>query len=86
MPSGHDLLEIPMPDGSVRSTLYLEPALRQALREKAVIQHRSMSDIVNDAIRAMLREDEEDLADFAERAGEPLITYEALQAELKADL
>ena len=74
-----------MPGGAVRSTLYLDPALHQALRLKAAIQHRSMSEIVNDAVRAALREDEEDLAAFAERSGEQPITYEALLAQLKAD-
>jgi plasmid stability protein len=74
-----------MTHGAVRSTLYLDPALHQALRLKAAIQHRSMSEIVNDAVRAALREDEEDLAAFAERADEQPITYEALLAQLKAD-
>jgi plasmid stability protein len=74
-----------MPDGTVRSTLYLDPALHQALRLKAAIQHRSMSEIVNDAVRAALREDEEDLAAFAERAGEQPITDVELLAQLKAD-
>lgn len=69
----------------VRSTVYLEPGLHQALRLKAATVRRSMSDIVNDAVRAALREDEEDLAAFAERAGEEPLTYEELLAQLKAD-
>ncbi len=44
-----------------------------------------MSEIVNDAIRAALREDEEDLAAFAERGGEKALTYEQFLARLKAD-
>ena len=74
-----------MPGDAVRSTLYLETGLHQALRIKAASTHRSMSEIVNDAIRAALREDEEDLAAFAERAAEQPISYEALLARLKAD-
>lgn len=74
-----------MGQAAIRSTLYLEPALHQALRLKAATTHRSMSDIVNDAIRAALREDEEDLAAFAERAGETSVSYEAFLARLKAD-
>jgi plasmid stability protein len=70
---------------AVRSTLYLDPMVHQALRLKAAIAHRSMSDIVNDAIRAALREDEEDLAAFTERVGETPISYEAFLAQLKAD-
>jgi len=70
---------------AVRSTLYLDPALHQALRLKAATAHRSMSDIVNEAIRAALREDEEDLAAVAERQNEKTVSYEELLAQLKAD-
>ncbi|BBL71925.1 hypothetical protein [Methylogaea oryzae] len=74
-----------MSSEAIRSTLYIEPALHQALRLKAASAHRSMSEIVNDAIRAALREDEEDLAAFAERAEEPTVSYEVFLAKLKAD-
>jgi plasmid stability protein len=74
-----------MSGAAVRSTLYLDPELHQALRLKAATAHRSMSDIVNDALRAALREDEEDLASFTERAGEPTLSYEEFLAQLKAD-
>ncbi len=70
---------------AIRSTLYIEPKLHQALRLKAATSHRSMSNIVNDAVREALREDEEDLAAFAERAGETPLSYEELLAQLKAD-
>ncbi len=74
-----------MSSTAIRSTLYLEPKLHQALRLKAASSRRSMSDIVNEAVRAVLREDEEDLAVFAERAGEKPLSYEELLAQLKAD-
>jgi plasmid stability protein len=74
-----------MSNDAIRSTLYLEPALHRALRLKAATAHRSMSEIVNDAIRAALREDEEDLAAFVERAGEKTLSYEEFLAQLKAD-
>lgn len=69
----------------VRSTIYLEPALHQALRLKAAATRRSMREIVNDAVRIALREDEEDLAAFDEQAAEPSVTYEVFLAKLKAD-
>lgn len=69
----------------VRATLYLEPALHQALRLKAASAHRSISEIVNEAIRAALREDEEDLAAFGKRAREKTLSYEDFLAQLKAD-
>lgn len=70
---------------TVRSTFYLEPDLHQALRNKAATTHRSMSEIVNDAVRALLREDEEDLAAFSGRAKEKSVSYEQFLAKLKAD-
>ena len=74
-----------MPRDTIRATPYLEAALREALRLKAATVHRSMSELVNDAIRAALSEDEEDLAAFAERDREPSIGYEAFLAQLKAN-
>jgi plasmid stability protein len=74
-----------MGNDAIRATLYLEPSLHQALRLKAAIARRSMSEIVNDAIRAALREDEEDVAAFAARAKEKTVSYEQFLAKLKAD-
>jgi len=73
-----------MPGDTVRSTIYLEAILHQALRLKAATAHRSMSKLVNDAVRTALREDEEDLAAFAEREREQSISYEAFRARLRA--
>jgi plasmid stability protein len=66
-----------------RSTIYLDSALHHALRIKAVHTHRSMSELVNDAVRMALREDQEDLAAFDERAEEPTISYEELLKDLR---
>lgn len=66
-----------------RSTIYFDPELHKALRIKAANTERSISDLVNDAVRLALREDQEDLAAFEERAAEPTITYEALLENLK---
>jgi plasmid stability protein len=74
-----------MAGDAIRSTLYIDPALHRALRLKAASAHRSMSEIVNDAIRAALREDEEDLAAFGKRAREKSLSYEEFLAKLKAD-
>jgi hypothetical protein len=67
-----------------RSTIYLDSALHRALRIKAVHTRRSMSALVNDAVRMALREDQEDLAAFDERADEPTISYEELLKDLRA--
>jgi plasmid stability protein len=70
---------------AVRSTVYLEPDLHQALRLKSAHSRRSMSEIVNDALRQALREDEEDLAAVRARSREKTLSYEQFLAKLKAD-
>ncbi|BBO92080.1 CopG family transcriptional regulator [Desulfosarcina ovata] len=70
---------------SKRSTIYLDPALHQALRLKSVETSRSMSDIINEIVKEALAEDAEDLSAFDERANEPLISYEEMVKRLKKD-
>jgi hypothetical protein len=43
-----------------------------------------LSDLVNEAVRRALQEDQEDLAAFDERANEPTMTYGELLRNLKA--
>ena len=74
-----------MSSETIRSTFYLEPALHQALRLKSAVSRRTLSDIVNEAIRVALQEDEEDLSALASRAREPVLTYEQFLDQLKAD-
>lgn len=73
-----------MSDPSKRSTVYFEADIHQALRLKAASTHRSVSDLVNEAVRRALQEDQEDLAAFDARASEPTMTYEELLNDLKA--
>ena len=67
-----------------RSTIYFEPEVHDALRLKAASSHRSVSELVNEAVRQAMREDRADLAAFDERVAEPTISYEALLADLEA--
>lgn len=67
-----------------RSTIYFEPAIHRALRVKAAETNQSISALVNEAVRANLAEDQEDLATFDERAAEPTMSYQALLDDLKA--
>lgn len=66
-----------------RSTIYFEPTLHQALRLKAAATDRSISDMVNDAVRLALAEDAEDLAAFEMRAREPSVSFESVVRELR---
>lgn len=68
---------------SKRSTVYFDPAIHQALRVKAASSHLSLSDLVNEAVRVQMSEDQEDLVAFSERANEPEISYESLLNDLK---
>lgn len=72
-----------MPALTKRATIYLDPMLHKALRLKAAETSRSMSELVNRAVRLSLAEDAEDLAAFEERAGEPLVAFEDLLKDLK---
>jgi hypothetical protein len=68
-----------------RATVYFDPNLHKALRLKAVETSRSVSDLVNEAVREALSEDAEDLLAFEERADEALISYEKMIKRLKKD-
>lgn len=68
---------------SKRSTVYFDPAIHQALRVKAASTHLSVSDLVNEAVRVQMTEDQEDLQAFSERVNEPEITYKTLLNGLK---
>lgn len=68
-----------------RATIYLDADMHQALKMKGAIQDRSISDLVNDAVREMLREDAADLAAFDDRSGEPLVAFEDMVRWLQKD-
>jgi len=70
---------------SKRSTISFDSALHRALRVKSAETSRSVSQIVNDAVRVAFSEDMGDLAAFEERAAEPLISYEDMLKRLRAD-
>jgi len=72
-----------MSRAATRSTIYFEPDLHRTLRLKAAHTRRSLSYLVNDAVRRAFQEDEDDLSAFDERVNEPLISYEELLKDLK---
>jgi len=63
----------------------LEADLHKALRLKAIETSKSVSELVNDAVREALAEDAEDIAAFEERVAEPLIAYDEMVKRLKRD-
>ncbi len=68
---------------SKRSTVYFEPEVHQALKIRAASANISLSEIVDEAVRALMKEDQEDLEAFSNRISEPEISYEALLNDLK---
>jgi len=78
---GGDIMATP----AKRATIYLDPVVHKALKLKAVETSRSVSDLVNEAVREALAEDADDLAAFEDRANEPLLSYDAMVKRLKRD-
>ena len=72
-----------MAENTNRTTIYLDPILHQQLKIKAADTSRSVSALVNQAVKIALLEDAEDLAAFNERKDEPLIRYEDMVSRLK---
>lgn len=68
-----------------RATVYLDPEIHKALRLKAAETSKSISELVNDAVREALAEDAEDIHAFEQRSGEPLIAYDEMVKRLKRD-
>jgi plasmid stability protein len=66
-----------------RATVYFDPSLHKALRIKAAQTERSLSELVNAAVRQALAEDAEDLAAFEDRAREPNLALENVLKDLK---
>ena len=72
-----------MKNSQKRATIYFDPDLHRALRLKAADTDRSVSELVNEAVKLRLADDAEDLAAFEERAGEPNLDFEAVLKDLK---
>ena len=68
---------------SKRTTIYFKASIHRALRLKSIETERSLSDLVNEAVRLSLAEDAEDLAAFEERAAEENLSFEAVVKDLK---
>jgi hypothetical protein len=66
-----------------RVTVYFDPTLHRALRLKAAETDRSISDLVNEAIRDALAEDAEDFEAFEARESEPDYSFEEVVKDLK---
>ena len=66
-----------------RATIYFEPALHDALSERAAEAEVSISDIVNEVLRRALDEDEADHAIFEQRRNDPTVDFATFAADMK---
>ena len=66
-----------------RVTVYFEPALHRALRLRSAALDRSISDLVNEAVRHALAEDAADLDAIRTRASEPVHEFESYVRDMK---
>ena len=68
---------------SKRSTVYFEPEIHQALKVRAATTDVSVSELIDEAVRLLMREDQEDLKAISNRVAEEEISYEVLLDDLK---
>jgi len=68
-----------------RATIYMDPALHKALKLKSIETSKSISELVNQAIKESLSEDADDIAAYQDRIEEPLISHSDMVRMLKDD-
>ena len=70
-------------DETKRATIYFDAEVHRALRLRAAACNRSISDMVNEAVRMTLAEDADDLRDADQRQDEPSSSFEELVTSLR---
>ena len=68
-----------------RATIYFDPDIHRVLKIKAASSSKSISELIDSAIRNELAEDEEDILAFKERETEATISFESVLKDLKAN-
>ena len=66
-----------------RATVYLDPKLHRALKIKSAQIERTMSELINDAVRLSLSEDYEDLLAIEDRRKETNLDFKDVLRDLK---
>jgi plasmid stability protein len=66
-----------------RATIYFDPEVHKALRLRAAANDQSISDMVNEAVRASLAEDAIDLAAFDKRKRERSVSFDSFVQGMK---
>ena len=68
-----------------RATVYFDPIIHKALKLKSIETSKSISALVNKAVREGLAEDAEDITAVEDRADEPLMSFAKMVKRLKKD-
>jgi len=68
-----------------QATIYFDGNIHKALRLKAAGTNRSISDVVNEAVKSLLAVDQKNLEAFEAQDYEPVVSYEDLLNELKSE-
>lgn len=66
-----------------RATVYFDPGLHRALRLKAAATDRSISELVNEAVKSALAEDADDIEAFEVREQEPDYSFDEVVKDMK---
>jgi plasmid stability protein len=70
-------------DETKRATIYFDADVHHALRLRAAACNRSISDMVNEAVRVTLAEDVDDLKDVDQRQAEASSSFEVFVTNLR---
>ena len=68
-----------------RATVYFDPDIHKALKLRSIETSKSISDLVNMAVKESLAEDAEDISAYEEKANELLISFSEMDKRLKKD-
>jgi hypothetical protein len=68
-----------------RATVYFDPIIHKALKLKSIETSKSISELVNKAVKEALAEDAEDITAVEERANERLVSFSEMVMRLKKD-
>ncbi|MCS5691960.1 CopG family transcriptional regulator [Cyanobium sp. FGCU-6] len=71
-------------DESKRATIYFDADVHRALRLRAAACNRSISEMVNEAVRMTLAEDADDLRDADQRQDEESNGFEEFVSSLRS--
>ncbi|MCG6877570.1 MAG: CopG family transcriptional regulator [Deltaproteobacteria bacterium] len=74
-----------MSTAAKRATVYFDPAIHKALKLKSIETSKSISDLVNMAVKESLAEDAEDISAYEKRVNESLISFSEMVKRLKKD-